>query len=173
MSNIRMIIQSSEPIATLTAKLNSESASEKANGIEFFKRYISDLQSGLYPNTVIYVMATETPASGTATCASVIAGNTITIGSKVLTASASPANQDQFLVGSNNATAASLAACINANSALKTWLSATAALNVVIVTCIVPGVKGNHIPFMSSATISLSGSFLANGADGVFNRKVI
>ena len=108
-------------------------------------------------------------ASGTATCASVVNANTITIAGTVLTAtnSATPTNA-QFTVGANNnATAANLAAANNLNTTLINTVFANVATNVVTIFCRVPGLIGNLVTLtQTGGTISLSGAVMTAGADG-------
>jgi hypothetical protein len=174
MANLRLIIQSSDPASVLTAQLNALPAA--GGRLDFFKKYIDYIRTGQRAGSIAYLMASEVAASGTAQCATVVANDTITIGSKTLTGKASPATQDQFNIGSSDLTcAANLAACINANTDLNTWLSAVSdGVDTVTITCLVPGKQGNSIPLSSSgSTIVVSGSFLSSGADGVFRKEVL
>lgn len=112
-------------------------------------------------------------ASATATCASVIATNTLVIGKTTLTAVANAASPTsvQFRIGAsgegqNAECAANIAAAINANTTLNKLVSASAAAAVVTVTALQPGIVGNQIAFSSTGgTITCTGSgYLASGA---------
>jgi len=107
-------------------------------------------------------------ASATATLATAEADNTITIGGTLLTAKASPAGESQWLVtGSDTVVAAALAAAINAHSVLSLIVSATSAIGVVTITCVVPGAIGNQVPVVRvGAPITLSSATLVSGAGG-------
>lgn len=108
-------------------------------------------------------------ASGTFTLTSAIATDAISIGAVTLTASSTPANENQWEIdGASDALdAASLAACINAHSVLSKVVTASASSNVVTVSAKQKGVVGNQIAISSAdATIVASGSYLANGAGG-------
>ena len=108
-------------------------------------------------------------ASGTFTVTSAIATDAITIGSVTLTASSTPADENEWEIdGASDALdAASLAACINAHSVLSKIVVASSASNVVTVTVLQKGVLGNQLPISSAdATIVASGVRLTGGAGG-------
>lgn len=108
-------------------------------------------------------------ASGTFTLTSAIATDAITIGTVTLTASSTPANENQWEIdgADDDADATALAAAINAHSTLSKVVSASASANVVTVSALQKGVVGNQIPISSAdATIVASGSFLENGTGG-------
>lgn len=108
-------------------------------------------------------------ASGTLTLTSAIATDAVTIGKTTLTASSTPANENQWEIdgASNTLDAASLAAAINAHSALSLIVSASSATNVVTITALQKGVIGNYIALSSAAgTIVASATYLASGAGG-------
>lgn len=74
------------------------------------------------------------PARATLTLASVVNNDALTINGRGLTAKSSPSGVNEFLVGvSDTATAANLAACINANPTLA-GLQVTATSSGVVVT---------------------------------------
>lgn len=107
-------------------------------------------------------------ASATATLVSVVAGDALTIGGVTLTSSATPVGEAQWSqAGTDAADATALAACINAHSTLSKVVSASAASNVVTMTCLQKGVVGNFITVSRTGTaITLSGSALGSGAGG-------
>lgn len=114
-------------------------------------------------------------ASGTLTLTSAIATDAVTIGKTTLTASSTPANENQWEIdgASDTLDAASLAAAINAHSVLSTIVSATSATNVVTITALEKGALGNYIALSSAdATIVASATYLANGAGGATNAAV-
>lgn len=119
--------------------------------------------------TVAANSANPVAASGTLTLTSAVATDAVTIGAITLTASSTPANENQWEIdGADNAAdAASLAACINVHSVLSKVVSAKSVGAVVTVTAIVPGAAGSQIPLSSAdATIVASSAFLAGGAGG-------
>lgn len=108
-------------------------------------------------------------ASGTLTVTSAIATDAVTIGAVTLTASSTPANENQWEIdgASDTLDAASLAAAINAHSVLSKVVSATSATNVVTITALQKGLVGNQIPLSSAdGTIVASAAFLAGGTGG-------
>ena len=116
-----------------------------------------------------YSSADPVAASGTFTLTSAIATDAVTIGAVTLTASSTPANENQWEIdGADDAAdAASLAAAINAHSVLSKVVAATSAANVVTVTALQKGLVGNQIPISSAdATFVASASFLAGGTGG-------
>ena len=134
--------------------------------------YFEALASGARKATFYVQTATTDPvaASATATCASVNADDTITIGKTTLTAKASPSGEDQWSqAGSDTADAASLVTKINAHSVLSKLVSATSAAGVVTITSLVKGSIGNHIVLSSSngSRLAVTGSgYLASGTGG-------
>lgn len=112
-------------------------------------------------------------ATGTVTCASAAAADTVTINGVAITAvSGTPAN-DQFDVsGNDTADATSLAAAINnsTTSGIKDIVTATSSGAVVTVKARVPGYIGNAITLASSngTRLAVSAARLANGTDSRF-----
>ena len=109
-------------------------------------------------------------ASATITLASVQAGDTVTIAGVTLTAHAATQSGTVFKVGvSDTADAADLVRCILANTSLDDWVTASSLVDVVTVTCLVPGVVGNGLTLVSSngTRLAVTGSGrLAGGAGG-------
>jgi phage tail sheath gpL-like len=125
------------------------------------KRAVIDVQTG---------SANPVAASGTLTLASAVATDAVTIGAVTLTASSTPANENQWEIdGADDAAdATSLAAAINAHSVLSLVVTAEANSAVVTITAKQKGVVGNQIPLSSAdATITASAAFLAGGTGGV------
>lgn len=109
-------------------------------------------------------------ASGTITCTSVAAGDTVTVAGRTYTAVANAAAVTdplkQFSIsGSDAADAAALAAAINAReSNLDTSVvSASVNSNVVTVTAVAEGTGGNAITLAKTGAPAISGATLANG----------
>lgn len=68
----------------------------------------------------------------------------------------------------NTTSAVNLAAKINANATCANLVSATSALGVVTVSCVVPGAIGNLIPLTSAAgTITVNGAGTLTGGTGL------
>lgn len=138
---------------------------------------ISGVAIGAVQATIDVQSSSSDPvaASGTLTLTSAIATDAVTIGKTTLTASSTPANENQWEIdgASNTLDAAALAAAINAHSVLSLIVTATSATNVVTITAKQKGVLGNHIALSSAdATIVASATYLANGAGGSTNAAV-
>lgn len=113
-------------------------------------------------------------ASGTITLSSFVATDTVTIGAVVLTCVASGATGAQFNVGGTDTlTAVNLAAKINAYAPLNQIVSATSALGVVTLACLVPGTIGNQVALAISAHGSVSAAHLASGAQATTYSSVV
>lgn len=107
-------------------------------------------------------------ASGTVTCSSVAVDETLVLAGVTLTAKASPSGEAQFnQAGSDSADASSLADCINAHSTLSKIVSASAASDVVTITCKVKGFIGNFITMSETGSgMTVSGPTLSGGTGG-------
>jgi len=157
MSNIAIVIHSNKDASEM-AKVGQ--------GVSNLVRVLG-LIKGLISGAVVGSAYVHTGvASATATLATVVADNTITIGGVTLTAKASPADQTQFAVGaSNTECAAALAAAINAHTTLKHLVYASASAAVVTISAVVPGPVGNQIPVSRvGSPITLSGAALAGAS---------
>lgn len=100
-------------------------------------------------------------SSGSSTA--LVAGDILLVNGIAFTAVASGATGNQFNVGANDgASAANLAAAINASSsvAITGLFTAAAVANVVTVTCVAPGLGGNDYDMESRG----SGSIVVTGA---------
>lgn len=161
----------------LTIKTNKDpnsfkkSNQDRQNNIRLIN-LISGIASGAFPEAELYVQGSSSDpvaASGTFTLTSAVATDAISIGAVTLTASSTPANENQWEIdgADDDADAASLAACINAHSVLSKIVIAESEDNVVTVTALQKGVLGNQLAISSAdATIVASGSYLENGAGG-------
>lgn len=105
-------------------------------------------------------------AATTATCATVVADNTLTIAGVTLTAKASPSSQSEFLRSANNTTqAAAIAACINAHTSLLGIVTATSSGAVVTITAALPGPLGNLVTTVGTVTtLACANATLVGGA---------
>lgn len=118
------------------------------------EKIISSLAVGSHTGS-IDVQSAPTYASGTLTLST--ASGTVggTIGGKAVTVTAS---------GGDTATAAAIAAAINADTTANQYVTATSAGAVVTVQAIVPGTVGNGITLTASGTgVTASGTRLAGG----------
>lgn len=105
-------------------------------------------------------------ATGTVTLASLVAADTITVGTQVFTSSASPSGNNQFLsTGGDTAVAAAATAKINAHPSLVGVVSATSAAAVITLTAAQTGLIGNQIGIAISAHGSVSAAKLTGGTN--------
>lgn len=107
-------------------------------------------------------------ATGTATCSAVDAGDAIAINGQAITAHATTAANNQFVVGATDAaTAANLAACINASTTaiVNKHVRALARAAVVHIFAKYGGVAGNAITLTTTdgTDLAVSGARLAAG----------
>ena len=108
-------------------------------------------------------------ATGTLTVATggSTAGQACTICNVTLTGRASNPSTDEFVVSATAATqAANMAAAINASASFTGKVVASAALGVVTLTAVVPGVLGNGFQLSAGNLANVTASAFANGSDG-------
>jgi hypothetical protein len=119
---------------------------------------------------VHYVAASPVAASATVTLtyANIDADDTVTVANTVLTAKASGANGTTQFNKETDATvtATNLAACINANTTLNKFVSASSAAGVVTITSLVKGVVGNGLALATSDATAFALVAFASGAGG-------
>lgn len=144
---------------------------ERKEGLQSLSQLFNAAAGGLETASVDVQSSASDPvaASGTLTLVSAIATDAITIGAVTLTASSTPADEDEWEIdgASDTLDAASLAAAINAHSVLSLVVSASSDANEVTVTALQKGLVGNQIPLSSAdATITASATFLAGGTGG-------
>lgn len=164
-----LTLSTEETSDVLADLLQAPSTAPKAVALkagDFVKRMAAGMNRG---NMRVQIgTAAPVRASATATLATVLATQTITIGGVVFTASSTPSGEAQFEIdGDDTADAAALVVKINAHSTLSKIVVAESALGVVTITCLIPGVIGNFITLAKSdTTISLSSTALAGGTGG-------
>lgn len=165
MSDINIKWTSDKSNAQLVEELIS---SEPHRALQRLENGIKALKAGCEAAT-LQVNHTQVAASGTVTCASALAADTVTVSGVVLTAVSGAPGANQFdISGSNTAAAVSLAAAMNANATISGLVTATSALGVVTVTAKVKGVVGNAITLASSdgTRLAVSAARLASGSNG-------
>jgi phage tail sheath gpL-like len=170
MSSLTINIATNKQNDVLAAEIvnSGKDASSVVNSLQDFLKACA---GGSYNYKMDLTSSATSPvaASGTFTLTSAIATDAITIGKTTLTASSTPANENEWEIdgASDTLDAASLAAAINAHSVLSTIVLASSATNVVTVTAHVRGILGNYINISSAdATIVASATYLASGAGG-------
>ncbi len=156
------------------ARTTSEPKSFLTNLIKWLEKIQSGGEPGNVSLSVQLGGTAAVRASSTATCASVVATDTIVIGGTTLTAiaNAGTPTSAQFRIGTgggagqNAMCAANIAAAINANTTINKLVYATSAAAVVTITALQAGAVGNKITLTSTGgTITVTGSgFLASGA---------
>ena len=121
--------------------------------------------------TVEQAQVAAIAATGTVTCASVLAADTVTVNGLLYTAQSGTkaGNNTLFdMSGTNDQTAADLADSITNDARTGTLndVTATATTNVVTCTSSVAGAAGNATTLTSSgATLTVSGAVFTSGAD--------
>lgn len=170
-SSIVIVIKSDETQA-FHNQLHVLSSSKPKQQAQALSKLLKDISSGRHRAVVNVSTSAAAPvqASGTITCASVSADDTVTILGTVLTAKASPSGEDQWSqAGTNTEDAASLASKINAHSTLSKLVHATSSSGVVTVKAHEFGIAGNKLTLVSSngTRLAVTGSgYLTNGAGG-------
>jgi hypothetical protein len=153
-------------------ELFSQAAGAPNAAMIAFSNYFQSLASGFENASVdMHHSATDpVAASGTVTCATVAADDTVTIAGVTLTAKASPTGEAQFSqAGTNTQDGDSLAAIINAHSILGKFYTATNLSGVVTVTAKVKGQWGNLPTITSSDGATLAVVTFAGGTGGPMN----
>lgn len=119
---------------------------------EQLKRFASGINTGELQVSTSTANPVAASASVVVTHANLADGDTIVVCRQTLTAKSSGADgTTQYNIGANaTADADSLAACINANTTLSKYVSATAATGTVTVTAKMKGAWGNLLSITSS-----------------------
>jgi phage tail sheath gpL-like len=168
MAKVKILINSTNESASLLAEqLEVADSTKAAEGIQGLINYLRAAKA-TKDDISIKVESGVAAASGTVTCASVQALDTVTIAGVVLTAvSGAPAANEFDISGTNTQAATSLKAAINANATLAQALSADSAIGVVTITCLENGDVGNLVTLASSdgTRLAVSAARLASGAD--------
>lgn len=135
---------------------------------KFFQRAAAGLE---HINFDIQTGAASTRASQTITLTygSIAGSDTVTVAGQVLTCVTGTPSTHQFKkVTDGTATAANLAALINADSGTKLTVSATSSGAIVTVTALNPGEEGNFVTLATSnaSGFALGAATLAGGLGG-------
>lgn len=174
MSTIRVTLSvPGVAVANAAAGLQrSPIAQQKYQAINRLQDILGGVSSGAFtggsPTLAIAIdsSGSAAAASGTVTCASVSAADTVTVNGVVFSAVSGTPTGNQFDVSGTNAQAAtSLAAAIvaSATALVPATVTASAALAVVTVSAKVPGVAGNAFTLATSNNTRLANSVVATG----------
>lgn len=133
-----------------------------------FANYIAGLTGGNEIGASLAFKVGAVQATGTITSTgAATAAQAMTLLNVTLTAIASDPANNQFVPSATvGIQAANIAACINASTSLAGKVTATAALGVVTVTSIVPGLLGNGLQISAGNLSNVSVGAFANGTDG-------
>jgi phage tail sheath gpL-like len=169
MASIILTIKS--PRADLSDRL-SKSASLRNEFFAGLENYLHAVRGRYEAADVHFQLASADPVAATGTVtidnSKIAADDVVTVAGQALTCKASGTAANTFVKGADaTATAAALAAAVNASSALTGVVRASSALGVVTITCQVRGVIGNKITLAKTEatpnSITLSAAALANG----------
>lgn len=133
-------------------------------------RFLDQLASGARMGTLRVGVNTTAgvAASGTVTCASVQAGDTVTVAGQVFTAvnGGTPTSVQFDMSGTNAQTATSLASAITNHATVGTYVKAAAVSAVVTITALTDGPLGNLVTLATSNSgrLAKSGTALSSGA---------
>jgi len=166
--NFNILLSVPETAADLKEKLILELNDDPKRRLVKLADYFVAAAAGLGSLTARLQVA-AVKASGTVTCASVLANDTVTINGVVLTAvNGTPAANQFDMSGNATAEAASLVAAINANATLAGLVLASNVAGVVTVEALNGGLSGNAISLASSngTRLAVSAAALAGGTNG-------
>jgi phage tail sheath gpL-like len=164
-------------MSTLNIQINTEQVDvndfrkpgQNRENLLRISRYINAIAAGKKAASVDISSSSTAPVAASHTItvsqAAVTADDTITVLGVTLTAKASGANgTTQFnAITSNAIMATNLAACINANTTLSKYVTATAASEVVTITSNVKGSVGNYLIPSALGTIDSGTPFTISG----------
>lgn len=156
--------------AALAPNFTGTDSRDRAKNLE---NVIKSLASGSRNGAItVHVDGVRASATITVDNSKVTANDTIKIGATTLTCKASGANgTTEFNKSTTDTlTAVNLAAVINANTTLSTYLTASNASGVVTITCKQPGLIGNAIGITvtenTPSSFVPSAALLASGTNG-------
>jgi hypothetical protein len=133
-----------------------------------FADYIAGLCGGNYMALLSFQVGAVQAAGLLTVSAGGSANNeTCTVCNVTLTGKTSSTANNEFTVSATAATqATNMAACINASTSLAGKVTATAALGVVTITSVVPGLVGNGLQLSAGTLANVAATAFAGGDDG-------
>lgn len=157
MASLNLTLNTSDfSAATLTSTF--EQAGQQQLIMRRLETLLARLNGGNSTGTfTISVLDNQGYAAGTITCASVQAGDTVTVGATTVTAHATDTTSTTFALGaSNTACADNLVTCLGLNATIAAQVSAAAVSGVCTITSRVGGVIGNALNLASSNNTRLA-----------------
>jgi hypothetical protein len=155
-----VVVVGSNELATSTINKYLKPSADPRNGIVGLGLLLDHIQAGLTPAKVFVgvegddsVSPTQTPAAGQVVIshASISDGDTLTIGGRVLTWRASPANENEVLIGANaTADGDNLVTKLTDHTELSALVQGVNAAGTVAITARYPGLEGKHILMSTS-----------------------
>lgn len=170
MATVRLVLNAPS-IADVNAGRSFEPTQTlKARAANAMIDLVAGIVSGAYPKNprtiAVSVDGLATAASATVTFASAVGADTVTVNGVVFTAVSGAAGANQFDISGGNTTgAASLASSINnsATALVPATVIATAAVGVLTIKAVVPGITGNAYTLATSNNTRLVNSVNAGG----------
>ena len=151
-----------EAVGSLALEFGFPSNAQREGGLGLLN-FLAGLLGGTRMGRVTYSLEnatnlTKSSVTVTVTDANLTNGSdTLTIGGKVLTWVASAANENEITNGANDAaSAANLAAVVNANSVLKGIIAATVVTNVVTLRFLWPSRLGNLVTIATNDATAMA-----------------
>lgn len=167
-SQFRITVNSGASAATVKARLRLNVSNFAPQVITRLASYIEAVAGGIHTGR-FSVVTTAVQATGTVTFSSLANNDTVTVNGRIYTAKTSGATGlQQFNLGADDTAAAvNFAAAVNADTSTKITdvVTATSALGVTTITCVVPGNIGNACSLAISAHGSVSGANLTGGTE--------
>lgn len=166
MSLVRLIINSN--VSADGFKSDCDLAPGGLDAGNNFLGYIGGLLGGAIPGASLAFKVGAVQATATITSTGAATANqTMTLCNVTLTAVAADPGQNEFVVsGTVGTQAANIAAMINASDDLAGLVTAEAALGVVTVTSVVPGLLGNGLQIADVDLANVAVAAFSGGTDG-------
>lgn len=177
MSTMIIRIKSPRSQATLNDRYRI-AASRAPDAVAALSTFLHGCAGGLESAAISVTTSPNDPVLATQTMtvafATLIAGDTVTIGGTVLTCTASAPTASQFQkVTDGIVTAANLAAAINTQATISQIVNATSSGAVVTLAANCSGIIANLVAVLSSGLgVTLGGATLVGGAGGANNASI-
>lgn len=167
MSLVRLVIDSNGTADDFKSQCNlAMGGLPAANN---FVDYVAGLTGGCRMGADLAFKVGAVQAAGTLTVATGGSANneTCTILNVTVTGKTASTANNEFTISATAATqATNMAAAINASTTLAGKVTATAALGVVTITAVVPGLLGNGLQLSAGTLANVTAGAFASGTDG-------